>query len=146
MKKYIHYGAKKFDRVLCMPIHNIRMFTKPSGGFWASKIDAEFGWKEWCEDNDYFDCDEENSFIFELAENARILEINSVEDLKKLPGRNRDIGFLGGFYTMLDFEKLAEQYDAIEVSISSDYRLYRALTGWDCDSILIMNPDIVRSA
>ena len=45
---------------------------------------------------------------------------------------------------MLDFEKLAEQYDAIKVSISSDYRLYRALTGWDCDSILIMTPDIVN--
>ena len=41
------------------------------------------------------------------------------------------------------FEKLAEIYDAVEVSISSDFDLYYKLYGWDCDSIVIMNPDVV---
>jgi len=44
----------------------------------------------------------------------------------------------------LDFNKLKEEYDAIEVFISSDSRLYRALYGWDCDSILIMNKDVIE--
>lgn len=40
-----------------------------------------------------------------------------------------------------DFEKmLADGIDAVEIEIDE---LYYALYGWDCDSILIMNPDIV---
>ena len=46
-------------------------------------------------------------------------------------------------WILLDFEKLAETYDAVEVSISSDFDLYYKLYGWDCDSIVIMNPDVV---
>ena len=45
-------------------------------------------------------------------------------------------------WTILDFEKIAEEYDAIEVNI--DNSLYYALYTWDCDSILIMNPNIIR--
>ena len=46
-------------------------------------------------------------------------------------------------WTTLDFEKLAQEYDAIEVLISGDPGLYYELYGWDCDSILIMNPEII---
>ena len=46
-------------------------------------------------------------------------------------------------WVLLDFEKLAETYDAVEVNISSDFNLYYQLYGWDCDSIVIMNPDII---
>ena len=44
----------------------------------------------------------------------------------------------------LDFEKLSKEYDAIEVFISKDEQLYWDLYGWDCDSILIMNSDIIE--
>ena len=43
-----------------------------------------------------------------------------------------------------------KKYDAIELHLSDevtdDYleSLYFKLYGWDCDSILIMNPDIIR--
>jgi len=47
-------------------------------------------------------------------------------------------------WKLLDFEKLAGIYDAIDVSISNDPELHFALYGWDCDSILIMNPDIIQ--
>ena len=42
----------------------------------------------------------------------------------------------------LDFEKLSKDYDAIEVIDIGKF--YWALYGWDCNSILIMNPDIVE--
>ena len=44
----------------------------------------------------------------------------------------------------LDFEKLSKEYDAIEVNISECRDLYYSLCGWDCDSILIMNSDIIE--
>ena len=46
-----------------------------------------------------------------------------------------------------DFEKMKENgIDAIFVEISNDHRLYWALYGWDCDSIVVMNPDIIVEA
>ena len=83
----------------------------------------------------------DNSFTFTLKDGAKVLEINSVKELKEVPKIKDDDGVT---YTMIDFEKLSESYDAIEVNISSDHNLYFSLYGWDCDSILIMNPDIIQ--
>lgn len=47
------------------------------------------------------------------------------------------------FISPYDFEKLSEEYDVIEVLISEDHRLYHMFYGWDCDSIVIMNPNII---
>lgn len=43
-----------------------------------------------------------------------------------------------------NFESLAlNGVDAIEVFISEDKELYDKLLGWDINSILIMNPEII---
>ena len=44
----------------------------------------------------------------------------------------------------MDFEQLKENYDAIEVDISADNTLYWELYGWDVDSILVLNPNVVE--
>jgi len=51
--KYIHYGSNCFDPSKFVEIKNEKYFNKPVGGLWASNIDAKFGWKEWCQGNDY---------------------------------------------------------------------------------------------
>lgn len=44
----------------------------------------------------------------------------------------------------LDFETLESSgVDAVEVNLSADRNLYYELYGWDCDSILIINPEII---
>ena len=45
--KYIHYGANKFDRDKFLRVKNCdHDWTKPrEGGFWASRIDAEYGYQ-----------------------------------------------------------------------------------------------------
>ena len=77
-----------------------------------------------------------------LSNDARVLYINSVNDLEDLPELHNEIGICS--WKLLNFEKLAKTYDAIEVNISGDPELYFALYGWDCDSILIMNPNIIE--
>lgn len=42
------------------------------------------------------------------------------------------------------FRKISQKYDAVEINISSDGKLYWDLCGWDCDSILVMNPDVIK--
>lgn len=143
-KEYIHYGHKSFDRNRFTPIRNRRMLTKPDGGFWASPIDAEYGWKRWCDENEFRWCNLDNSFTFTLTPDAHILRIRSNDDLDSLPQLEDELAL--HLWCMLDFEKLMEQgYDAVELEMSADLRLYMSLYGWDCDSILIMNPEVVVS-
>ena len=148
MKTYIHYGSKEFLKDKVSPIKNEKYFSKPKGGLWASPLDTNMGWRDWCKSEDFRECNEENSFTFALADAARVLSIKQSSDLNDLPKIETD--YFNKMY--LDFEELTKQYDAIEVSISSSYdldgdwheTLYYKLYGWDCDSILIMNPDIVE--
>lgn len=138
---YVHYGHKKFCKEICKPIENIQLFTKPKGGFWASRIDAKFGWKDWCIGQEFRDIDENDAFRFKLKDNTKVLYINNTDILSTLPKAYiKDTNI----FIFLDFEKLSKEYDAIEVNISECRDLYYSLCGWDCDSILIMNPDIIE--
>lgn len=145
MMKYIHYGHKNFVKAEFKPIRNAGYeHTKPEGGFWASAEDAKFGWKDWCAAEEFCECKKENSFTFSLSDDARVLHICSVEQLEALPKQKSNS--VNPRVVRLDFEKLKDSYDAIQVTISNDRRLYYALFCWDCDCILIMNPDIVVPA
>lgn len=145
-KKYIHYGTLSFQLDKFQPIKNKAYgAVKPIGGIWASPIDAKWGWKQWCVSEEFRINKLSTSFEFYLDDNARVCHIKSVDDLKKLP---RLQGLDSTLYC-IDFEKAMKKYDAIELHLSDevvdDYldSLYFKLYGWDCDSILIMNPNII---
>ena len=140
--EYIHYGHSKFDINQFKQIVNQIEFTKPSGGLWASRINSEYGWKDWCLSNEYSGSTLDKHFNFSLEKTAKILTISNCNQLEELP-KNKDCKIVSNLWVCLDFEKLSEQYDAIEVLITEDNQLYYKLYGWDCDSILIMNPNII---
>lgn len=134
---YIHYGHENFDKTKFEPIKNKEEWIKPDGGLWACRENSDNSWKEWCEDLEWEDKLKKH-FTFTLKENANVLIIASSSQLETLPKAK------SGAYTMLDFEELAKQYDAIEILISKDIKLHFKLYGWDCDSILIMNPEVIE--
>lgn len=153
---YVHYGADKYDSEKFKPIKNTILFTKPEGGFWGSLENAKYGWREWCEGQDYNTENLKKYFRFKLAPHAKILKICNKGDLVELPKLENPIVNGNEFSTsimpwvLLDFEKLlSEGVDAIQISISDDTAssfndsLYHALYGWDCDSILVMNKDVI---
>lgn len=114
---------------------------------WASPVNTSMGWKDWCEEEKFRDCDENNSFKFNLKDTANVIFINSSSDLESLP-KEKITSPTTKIY--LDFESLLNSgVDAVQVNLSNDHtedwseRLYYKLYGWDCDSIIIMNPDIV---
>lgn len=114
MKEYIHYGDKQFNPNKFEAIRNEYLWVKPMGGLWASPVDAELGWKNWCEDNDFRECNEENSFKFTLSKDANVCHIYSVKDLENLPRQE----LLPEHYSvnrkyLLDFENMVNSgYDA----------------------------------
>lgn len=142
--KYIHYGNDKFEINKFETISNdSRIPTKPSGGFWASRVDSNYSWKNYCIKQRY-DIDLDKYIIFSIDDKARILSINNCKQLENLPQLDSKRRFYkNNLYTKLDFERLSEKYDAIEVFIREKDELYFQLFGWDCESILIMNPKII---
>lgn len=154
MSIYIHYGSSKFHSFL--PVHNQPLMTKPFGGLWGSPIDSPNSWKDWCLRNKAYVESLNKSFQFTLSNNARIIHLYSVDQLKELPKctDNCPPGIdLHDIYTLLDFEKIQQTADGIELHLSEErhteetilgHGLYFQLYGWDCDSILIFNDKIVQ--
>lgn len=141
MPTYIHYGSNEYNPSMFNPITNRDGLTKPFGGLWASNINAEYGWKDWCKDEDFRLERLDSSFTFKLRENANVLFIDSTEILSRLPINARTPV---ESWTCLDFDSILKSgIDAIDVNITKCWSLYDALYGWDCDSILILNKDII---
>jgi len=144
--KYIHYGSR-FDFSKWKPIQNLD--EKPSGGFWLSPENAGYGWEDFC-DEDFPHAIEKQCFL--LADDARVLHIHSVSQLRYLPFADSGVkSFSNRPYLYLDYEALGRIYDAVELHYSEldwgtsaeDIYLGNALNYWDCDSIVVMNPMIL---
>jgi len=142
----IHYGATTFDPSLFEEISNREMTrNKPKGGLWTSPVDSEYGWKEWCKDENFRDCSKDESFIISLKEDTHILEINNRIDLEEFEWIiNAEWDWLNG----IDFEELKSRYDAVHLTDTGQWatRGYgeKNLYGWDCESVLILNKECIN--
>lgn len=162
---YIHYGSTKFDPNKGFPIKNSSdLCIKPQGGLWASRTTAECGWKQWCEAECFRDCIEENSFKFIIKDGFRVETLSNLDQLTKLPPNeiayNKIYKRPPPIYNnphepipdqyFIDFEKcLNEGISAIELCFygleyTTQGNLHYALYGWDCDSIVILDPNCVE--
>lgn len=154
---YIHYGSTKFDPAHGFPIRNANDWSKPIGGLWASRVDASYGWKRWCEAEDFASCEKSNSFEFAMKDPSKVAVIRNKTDLLKLPTvasdfllkRSEDFGT--NIHLFIDFEEcLRRGIDAIELCWFGDEyggqrgdRMDYIMLAWDCDSIVVLNPEAV---
>lgn len=150
MTEYIHYGSDHFDRNKFMPITNKSYpWAKPHGGMWSSPVDSNDTWEDWCQGNGVGLDKLDEQFRFILADSSRVLRINSNKDLDNLYSQGYNRSNFDQYPCLvdddqyyLDFEKiLANGYDAIQVTITNE--TYWSLYGWDCDTLLVLNPDCV---
>lgn len=145
--QYIHYGSDSFDINRFIHPHNVdyKFFTnKPIGGLWASPLNGEEnGWIDWCQANDY---EPKNgfseSFIFELKPDSKVLRLETPEDIKY--GERLGVIFESEPHNLwgygIDFETLMKlRYVAVEAFLNPF--IYMTLYGWDCDSLLVLNPE-----
>lgn len=139
-ERYVHFGSRYFDPLRFVWVQNLPHRNKPEGGLWASSTHADYGWYEWSRDNDDFGhCRFTKAFLFELKPETRVLKLKTIEDVKNAAKIGHSTVSCG--MICLDFEAIAEQYDVIDFSVA---HLYNVMYGWDCDSILVMNPDVIE--
>lgn len=135
----IHYGASSFlDYKFIFP-QNCN-WVKPRGGLWTSPIGSKFGWKDWCESENFRDCDDAKSFTLEFNSDVKIYKIDTLKDLLNLPLISpHEVPHT----KHPDFETINKEYDAIWLTENGQHvtRFSRPcnLYGWDCESILILN-------
>jgi hypothetical protein len=146
--KFIHYGHDKFDKDLFVPIRNF-VFVKPIGGLWASPINSNYGWKDWCLEKHYCIPKLDKFFSFKLNINAEIFIINSKRDLHSLPVYyNESLKFGLKEIPFLDFELISKNYDALWLTNDGIKAVHDPmdllnLHGWDVESLLVFNPNII---
>ncbi len=157
---YIHYGSDHFHPELFMPIRNSSYFStkpEPGTGLWASRENDENGWKAWCRINHFQTEALDQYFRFELI-GAKILTLTDTRQLVDLPllspWQPKELPEVdeGSLPTMeqlkswfmpnlcyIDFERLAKEYDAVELRNSALFS--DALYMWDCDSVLVLRSE-----
>lgn len=137
---YIHYGSPAYDKLEFHPIKNEMMSVKPTGGLWASRVGDMNGWKALCDTEGIAVCEETNSFKFTIASGAHVVTIRKPEDLDRLP---HVAGERTTSWDLIDFEALQEAgVDAVEVFVC--FSLIVRLNGWDCNSLLVLNKDVIE--
>lgn len=148
----IHYGAKSFDPLKFNRVKNRPSRSKPYNGtgFWASPVDSELGWINYCELHATF-IDKGIYFNFNYSGNTYV--IDDMDSLLSMPWVH---GSLGSVETMfVDYESMdRDGIDGVFLSFkgmketilydfSSGQELDQSTEDWDCESILILNPDCI---
>lgn len=164
---YIHYGSDHFDKKRFRKVRNcilgdIGEKPRAGTGLWASPVDSETTWYDWCEEEDFHIDNLSSSFKFKLLPTARVLYIRNWDELGEAKAIYQNYGWFAYIYQFdsgameenmkakfaPDFERIANDYDAMYVRMwwgdginsGSYYQLY----GWDVDSLLVLNPYVVE--
>lgn len=150
---YRHYGHDKFDKNMFLKIKNKELRNKPHGGLWASPTkDVDVGWARWCIQEDFYVNKLDKYFDFKLKDNARVLRIEKIKELEKLPRvkLKDDLMTINNMNFDIDFEEITKNYDAILVYMYRDEEndfhrsMYFELYGWDVDTLLVLNPNVIE--
>lgn len=149
MKNYITYGkGNTFIKDKLPRVEDLNLtewyFNKVPHTFWGSPVNAKYGWKDWCESEEYNLENLSTSFLWTLKPEAKILCIDKLEDLDKVPFIRDHIGI------SIDFKTIIKEYDALEICMDNDYigHMFTSdkeicFNGYDCDSIMVFNRDMI---
>ena len=75
---YLRYESGEFDRdKISTDLSLEKVFdNKPDKAWWGSPIDANFGWKEWCEKNHEESVNLDNPIKWKFEDNCKIITLN----------------------------------------------------------------------
>ena len=131
----VTYGLGNVLRPELIKTIGNRNFVKPKGGLWASPVASAYGWKEWCEAEQFGDL----STHFEFRFTGKTLTIDSEFDLLAVPWQGYGPDFEAMAASGIDAVYLTEAGQ--DATRFSDPGLY----GWDCECVLVMNRGCVTA-
>ena len=146
---FVTYLNEPYDISKFKPIE-YDMFTqivnKCRYGLWACPYDTRYGWKEFCEDNDFKKINPDNAFFFKLKPSAKIYSIHELEDIENISTAKNRIGL-----SCIDFNRLIKEgYDGIYVSEEAAIKFHdfvkqgiADLNVWDIESLCVFNPNVI---
>lgn len=154
--KVVHYTDKSFSlRPITIRNDMNVIFNKPLGGLWCSPLDTKSGWKEFL-DRTTFRAAPSSKVEFVIS-TENLLVIDSMRQLEDLPHISRE-GWWGSEFEsqhpnlkqmlnvvdITNFEALKSSgVDAIHLTsnglFESRFSFPKSFSGWDCESVLIMN-------
>lgn len=151
-KVYIAYGNSEYspDKFRPVDLKHWRnaVNNKPFGGLWASPIDSKWGWKDWCQSEEFNLDALKKNFTFTLSPNAKIYVIDNQNDLFAVSTHQSQY-----MRTLtIDFAQLINNgYDGIYVTdkAANEFHSYsgnlniEGLNAWDCESICIFNKNVI---
>lgn len=143
---FVSYLNGEYDQKAFKPIEYDDVYTianKCRYGLWACPIDSNFGWKEWCEREDFPSGND--LFTFKLKDNAKIYVVDNYEDLERISTLKDRFG-----RGSINFkELLANNYDGIYVTDNAVSSLryiegnIQDLSCWDVESLCVFNPNVI---
>ena len=141
----ITYGLGKIEKEKIEPIKN-EVFIKPLGGLWTCPVNSTRSWKDWCIGNQIFLDKLKTSCEFEVKED-NLYRINSGQDFLDLYQRFPNLTWPQDKYIkLLDFEAISKVYSGIWLTpqgLEDNSLFTTGFFGWDCETILILNNDIL---
>lgn len=124
-KQYISYGKSKFDpEKINTSEFSSTLLNKPDGCFWASPVDAKYGWAAWATFNlpEYEDGVDKMDYIKFDLKNAQIYKVETLKDVLELPYVDAKPGE-PRYFAHIDYEVLRSKgYDGVELSMKN-YRI-----------------------
>lgn len=135
-----------YDDFVQMRRYQSAMTNKPLFGLWASPVDSEWGWRNFCMDGGWNLERLTNKFLFRLSPDAKIYVVNDVEDLDAISAPGWD--YFG--YDTIDFRGLLDEgfdgiyitRDAVYIHDNAETKL-KGLDLWDVESICVFNKDVI---
>jgi hypothetical protein len=142
--------VKQYDPLKFNPIKNRPGSNKPEGGLWSSPFNPDTGseWIEWM-NAEHFNIPCKDSLITFLRVNndGKFLVINTLNDLIDILNIFQVKSEHEYYDPVLDYEELSMHVDGIYLTSKGQWatRLTRpSLYGWDCETVLIMNPKVIE--
>lgn len=147
--QYIHLGRDELSNLFFNPVKNNNCWIKPFGGLWCSEYNENTisSWYEWCKRESFKECTLDFGVVFDIKENAKIFVIDKYTDLLRLL-EEYELKSISYSICSIDFEKLSKDYDAIKLTENGEHETRfstPSLYGWDIESMLIMNFDIIKN-
>ena len=136
-----HYSESDYSKAKFNPISDIPFRNKPGGGLWTSPVDSEHSWVDWCESVNFRACDK----YYDVDFYGKLLTIDNERDLDLLPWIEHEGRHFVSFQALC---ALGFTYDAIHLTAKGEretrFSNPLSLYGWDCETVLILNPNSMR--